>query len=415
MAPANGHLLLPKIWRVARFAYEKAAKAIRAKLPENTLPYQAALRYQPAYARINCQPISRAAAIRQAQSRRFSTLGFQAKAAAYRSTRVASNISRMTSRAPFASTLRPNLTGGTLGRTAGGYARGGARYFSHSPTAPAEVIHNVSQGIRAFLLSGQKVRYDGIDPRTGENRYSAVSALQDQASRKMISIPRNSLGSHIDFQFSPTITAFSASQTLHSEGLVDMLSADFARALKEFAVVMNDIKRLQTLGDLPIELLDRSTIRIRFPGCDADTVERLCDDLGIQRGRISQDEDFERRVGADLALLFPFAPSVPSTSSSDNSLFEKTSHQPTLSTDDIDWHNMLTPETISFNDRELFGENPWASVSQSAYSSINISELGDRVYFPETSSGLQESSTEHDGDEGIYRLIAECDRAYARH
>ncbi|KAJ5546778.1 hypothetical protein N7494_004363 [Penicillium frequentans] len=180
MAPVNGHLLLPKIWRAARFAYEKASKAIRAKLPE---PAQhTSLRYQPAYARINRQPINRAAAIRQARSRHFSTRaagafasvirGIQADVGTFRTTRVASNISRLTARAPFASTLRPNLTGGTLGRTAGGYAIGagrfgGARYFSHGAAAPAQVIQNVSQGVRAFFLSGQKIRFDGIDPPYG--------------------------------------------------------------------------------------------------------------------------------------------------------------------------------------------------------------------------------------------------------
>ncbi|CEJ59029.1 hypothetical protein PMG11_07666 [Penicillium brasilianum] len=451
MAPANGHLLLPKIWRAARFAYEKASKAIRAKLPEPT--QHASLRYQPAYARINArQPINRAAAIRQARSRYFSTRaagafvsairsGIQADVNAYKTTRVASNIGKLTSRAPFASTLRPNLTGGTLGRTAGGYTIGagrfgGARYFSHGPAAPAQVIQNVSQGVRAFFLSGQKVRFDGIDPHTGEKRYKAVSVLQDQAGRKMTAIPRNASGSSLDFQLSPTITAFGAFsalnkksgsatvETLHSEGLMDLLSADFARALKEFATVLNDLKRLSTLGDLPISLHDRSTIRVRFPGCDAETVERLCDEVGIQRGRITQDEDFNLRTGADLALLFPFAPSVAASSDTEY-LFEKASNPQTHASNDIDWHGMLTPEfgspfsgdsghdsgqAISFEDKELFGSNPWTS-SHSAYSSINISELGDRPFFPETSSaGLLEPTPEYDA-EGIYKFLAECERA----
>ncbi|KAJ5160443.1 uncharacterized protein N7482_007447 [Penicillium canariense] len=452
MAPAPGHLLLPKIWRAARFAYEKASKAIRAKLPEPT--QHATLRYQPAYARINArQPINRVAAIRQARSRHFSTRaadafvsairsGVQADIGAYKTGRVASKISRLTSRAPFASTLRPNLTGGTLGRTAGGYAVGagrfgGARYFSHGPAAPAQVIQNVSQGVRVFFLSGQKVRFDGIDPHTGEKRYKAVSVLQDQAGRKMTGIPRNAPGSNIDFQLSPTITAFGAFSavhkktgseavaTLNSDGLMDLLSADFARALKDFATVLNDLKRLSTLGDLPTSLHDRSTIRVRFPGCDAETVERLCDEVGVQRGRIFQDEDFNLRTGVDLALLFPFAPSVAASSDTEY-LFEKASRPKTQCSNDINWHCMLTPEfgspftgdsghdsgnAISFEDKELFGSNPWTS-SPSAYSSINISELGDRQYWPESSgAGVLEPTPEYDGVEGIYKFLAECDRA----
>ncbi|KAJ5086443.1 hypothetical protein NUU61_007750 [Penicillium alfredii] len=450
MPPPSGHLLLPKIWRAARFAYEKASKAIKAKLPEPT--QSTPLRYQPAYARVTPrQPINRAAAIRQARSRHFSTraagafvsairFGLQPETAAQKTSSVAFNISRLTSRAPFASTLRPNLTGGTLGRTAGGYAIGagrigGARYFSHGPAAPAQVIQNVSQGVRAFFLSGKKVRFDGIDPRTGEKRYKGVSALQDQAERKMTTIPRTAPGSHIDFQLSPTITAFGAlagmnkettaasEETLNSDGFMDLLSADIARALKEFAVVLNDLKRLSSLGDLPIALHDRSTIRVRFPGCDAQTVERLCDEAGVQRGRIVQDEDFELRTGADLALLFPFAPSMAASSDTDY-FFEQAPKLQSRSPEGLDWQGMMSPEdgvfssspgdsghAISFEDSELFGANPWKS-PQSGYSSINISELGDRAYFPEISSpGMPASASEYEGVEGIYKFLAECDRA----
>ncbi|CAI7667054.1 hypothetical protein PCG10_001891 [Penicillium crustosum] len=452
MAPSAGHLLLPKIWRAARFAYAKASKAIRSKLPEPTEYHS--VRYQPAYARINArQPISRAAAIRQARSRHFSTRAAGTFASAIRSglgadttarttSRIVSNISRLSSRAPFASTLRPNLTGGTLGRTAGGYAVGagrfgGARYFSHGPAAPAQVIQNVSQGVRAFFLSGQKVRFDGIDPRTGEKRYKSVSTLQDQAERKMNANMHNAPGSYIDFQVSPTITALSAvggvgkqersasCDSLNSEGLMDLLSADFARALKDFSAVMNDLKRLSSLGDLPISLHDRSTIRVRFPGCDAETVEQLCCEAGIQRGRVEQDEDFDIRNGADLALLFPFAPSI-ATSSDTDYYFTKAPKLHAQYPADVDWQGMMTPESctpsspgrsrdsgnaISFEDSELFGANPWKSSTKS-YSSINISELGDQPFFPEiSSSGQPESNSAYDGVEGIYKFLAECDQA----
>ncbi|KAJ5366591.1 hypothetical protein N7541_000532 [Penicillium brevicompactum] len=445
MAPPTGHLLLPKIWRAARFAYEKASKAIRTKFPEQT-QYNA-VRYQPAYARINRQPISRAAAIRQARSRHFSTRAAGALASAIRSglgvkqpirdtSRVVSGLSRLSGRAPFASTLRPNLTGGTLGRTAGGYAIGagrfgGARYFSHGPAAPAQVIQNVSQGVRAFFLSGQKARFDGIDPRTGEKRFKTVSSLQDQAERKMNAVPRTASGSFVDFEVSPTITALSAfggqekgsAATLNSEGLMDLLSADFARALKDFAAVMNDLKRISTLGDLPVILHDRSTIRVHFPGCDSETVEQLCGEAGVQRGRIGQDEDFDVRTGADLALLFPFAPSVAPASDIDY-YFEKAPKPQSCS--DLDWQGMMTPESItpsskglsrdsgnaiSFDDGELFGANPWKS-SSASYSSINISELGDNPFFPEVSSaGQPETTSAYDGSDGIYKFLAECDRA----
>ncbi|KAL2858376.1 NADP-dependent oxidoreductase domain-containing protein [Aspergillus pseudodeflectus] len=439
-------------FKLSRFAYAKAYKAVKAKFPEPS--QQVSLRLQPAYVRISPQqPINRAAAIRQARSRHFSSraagsfasyfkTAAQGDRAAYRTSRIAANISRLTSRAPFASALRPNLTGGTLGRTAGGYVIGagrvgGARYFSHGPAAPAQVINNVSVGVRAFFLSGQKARFDGIDPVTGNKKFKAVTVLQDEAERKMTAIPRTAPGSSIDFQISPTITAFGLqkkfagasveTETLNSEGLLDFLSADFARALKDLAAVLNDLKRLSTLGDLPILLQDRSTIRVRFPGCDAETVERLCDEVGVQRGKIMQDADFDIRTGAELALLFPFAPSIaPSTDTDD--FFFRAEITPSQRPDEVDWQAMMSVEDgdtqvspeygrrrpsneISFDDSAMFGSNPWAK-SSSGYSSINVSELGDRAFFPEVVSyGFPESASEYDGSEGIRKFIAECDQA----
>ncbi|KAL5361669.1 NADP-dependent oxidoreductase domain-containing protein [Aspergillus floccosus] len=428
----------------------KAYKALRTKFPEQV--QQGTLRLQPAYARIAPrQPINRAAAIRQARSRHFSTrasafvsyirTGLQGDRAAYQTSRVAANINRLTSRAPFASTLRPNLTGGTLGRTAGGYAIGagrvgGARYFSHGPAAPAQVINNVSVGVRAFFLSGQKARFDGIDHITGNKKYKAITVLQDQAERQMNAIPRDTPGSFVEFQISPTITAFGLQkkfapsvafepETLNVD-VLDALSGDFARALKDLAVVLNDLKRLSTLGDLPILLHDRSTIRVRFPGCDAGTVEQLCDEVGVQRGKIVQDDDFDIRTGADLALLFPFAPSV--APSSDTEEFFKDVPKDTRYAEEVDWQAMLTPSQnhtesspaqshpqLSFEDIPLFGENPWMTSSSSGYSSINISELGDRAFFPEAAACAPASSSGYDGSDGIRQFLVECDQATGRH
>ncbi|KAL4879502.1 NADP-dependent oxidoreductase domain-containing protein [Aspergillus karnatakaensis] len=436
-------------FKLFRFAYAKAYKAIRAKFPEQA--QQVSYRLQPAYARITPkQPINRAAAIRQARSRHFSTRAagsfasyfqgaVQGEKAAYRTSRIAAKINRLTSRAPFASALRPNLTGGTLGRTAGGYAIGagrfgGARYFSHGPAAPAQVINNVSVGVRAFFLSGQKARFDGVDSVTGNKKFKAVTVLQDEAERKIASIPRTAPGSFVDFQISPTITAFGLQkkfapadaeiETLNSEGLLDFLSADFARALKDLAAILNDLKRLATLGDLPIMLEDRSTIRVRFPGCDAETVERLCDEVGVQRGKIMQDADFDIRTGAELALLFPFAPSISPSSDTEDYFFrlEVIPSRP----DEVDWQAMMSGEEgtqtslgypknstqqLSFDDVTMFGSNPWAK-SPSGYSSIGVSELGDRAFFPDAVSyGFPEGASEYDGSDGIRKFIAECDQA----
>jgi hypothetical protein len=116
----------------------------------------------------------------------------------------------MTTRTPFASTLRPNLTGGTLSRTSGGYSLGGgrtsgARYFSHTPAAPAQVVSNVSAAVRAFWLSGQKAQFDGLTS-AGEKRYRSITSLQEATGRKMQSMSNKAPGSFIDFSKSEDLT-----------------------------------------------------------------------------------------------------------------------------------------------------------------------------------------------------------------
>lgn len=350
----------------------------------------------------------------------------------------------MTSRTPFASQLRPNLTGGTLSRTAGGYglgggAVGGARYFSHSPAAPAQVVNNVSQAVRAFWLSGSKARFDGISARSGEKRYRSVSEIQDEARQKMDGASFQSKGSFIDFKVSPTITAIGPlasvprssaaldcdleETSLNNTTLMSNLAVDFARALKDLAAIMNDLKHLSTLGDLPVLLENSTTLRVRFPGCDKDTVEGLCRELNIRRGIVGQDEGFDAVVGTELALLFPFAPSRPA---SEFTFETELRPRPAKRTkrDHVDWHEMIGPtpthspgyshQSATSNEFEEVMDNPWIS-SPSGYSSLHPSEMGvDNVaaYFEPQSQNLGAvQATGYEGLEGIYRFIEECDRA----
>ncbi|KAK2825706.1 hypothetical protein FQN49_007446 [Arthroderma sp. PD_2] len=433
MAPSSGHQLIPKVWRVARFAFEKTARAIRNRLPD--APEPRSLQLQPAFVRPSVRtPANRIAALRS-QTRSFTTgrVPTRTAARATQPLKIATHVSRLTSGTPFASALRPNLTGGAFCRTAGGYAigagrLGGSRYFSSSPTSPAQVVHNVSVAMRSFWLSGQRVRFDGIDKRTGAKKYKVVTALQQEAGRKMDAIPPAASGSYVDFKVSPTITALgcfksmqkdsSASAdeqaTLNSAGLLDLLSGDFARVLKELAAVLNDLKKLATLGDLPISLQDQSTIRVRFPGCDAETVELLCIEAGVQRGVVGQDADFESRNGADMALLFPFAPSHQHSESGSNLRDSPLMRTP----ENVNWREMMlsngslspfgTPEK-DFSLLNLSEENPWAR-QPSAFSSVGISELGDREFFPDIRYPTPTAS-EYGGIEGVCKFIEECNRA----
>ncbi|KAF4124063.1 Casein kinase II beta 2 subunit [Geosmithia morbida] len=331
-------------------------------------------------------------------------------------------VAQFSGRAPFASTLRPNLTGGAMPRTAGGYTLGGgggARYFSHGPAAPAQVVQNVSQAMRAFFLSGQKLRYDGMGAR-GEHKYRAVSDLEDKAMNKLAAIHRNSPGAFVDFQLSPTMTALSplaaaisgagastfnggaqateVMTSLNTDGFLDVLSADFGRALKELTAVYADLRRLAVLGDLPITMEKHGTIRVRFPGVDAETATRLCDDIGLQRGIVGEDADLEATVGHDDTsggLKFPFAPE---------------SYRPQsitwLSDGSLERHDGIS--SIEYEDCFVYD----SSVADDKGLDISDMDSFESVSLPESSG--EHASASFEGLEGIYWFIEECDRNIGR-
>jgi hypothetical protein len=430
---------------LSRAAWRHAAKLIRNQLPADAQPTHAQL--QPLLARNTpTHPIHRIAFLKQSKGRwytthssisaavrRFTTAasrssGVKFDKSSFPKSRIGTIVNAQSGRAPFASTLRPNLTGGTLGRTAGGYGwgsgrAGGARYFSHGPSAPAQVIHNVSQAMRAFLVGGQKAQFDGINPHTGEKRFKTVTALQDQVNRTLNKVPKATPGSYISFNINPTVTALTPlkavqgfasfaqeKDSLKSEGLLDVLSVDFSRAVKELAAVLRDLQRLAELGDLPISY-EHSTLKVHFPGCDAGSVETICNDLEVQRGVVRQDEDFDSFVGTDIALLFPFA---PSQTPSECSFFDKpvTGRQHVHPV--IDWQHMLTPPSVSLEEVSIYSEhsfddladfteeaNPWLSLaSPSGYESLHTSEAGEMdIHTP----------MEYQGVEGMYRFYAQCE------
>ncbi|KAJ4367683.1 hypothetical protein N0V83_007268 [Neocucurbitaria cava] len=447
MAPAVVHLhrLVVKNTKVFKAAWRHAAQLIQNQLPAAARPTQAQL--QPILVRnAPKHPLHRIALLKQSKGRWYTThstitsavrkfttsasrsSGVKFDKSSFPKSRIGSIVNTQTGRAPFASTLRPNLTGGTLGRTAGGYGwgsgrAGGARYFSHGPAAPAQVINNVSQAVRAFLVGGNKAQFDGVNPHTGEKRFKTVSALQDQVNRTLNKAPKATPGSYISFNINPTVTALTPlkavqgftsfaqeKDSLKSDGLLDVLSVDFSRAVKELAAVLRDLQRLSELGDLPITY-EHSTLKIHFPGCDAETVETICNELEVQRGVVHQDEDFDSFVGTEIALLFPFA---PSRTPSECEFFDKpvTGRQHVQPI--IDWQHMLSPSSVgseaysthsehSFDELEDFTEepNPWLSVSSpSGYESLHTSEADEMD---------MHTPLEYQGVEGMYRFMAQCE------
>jgi len=223
-------------------------------------------------------------------------------------------------------------------------------------------MQNVSQAVRAFCISGKKAQFNGVGPR-GENKYNAVSTTRHETSKKIQLLPKATPGSYIDFHVNPTITALASlstvpgftsesgyahfsNETLKTDGLLDILSIDFSRALKDLAAVLNDLKRLSDLGDLPITYQSNpAALRVHFPGCDSDTVETLCSELDVQRGVVVQDPELDAFIGTEIALLFPFAPTSPSSDSPAYSA-------PPTCPDEINWQQMLFSRACSNEDEE---------------------------------------------------------------
>lgn len=340
-------------------------------------------------------------------------------------------------------------------RTAGGYTLGGTargiRHFSHTGGAQAQVIQNVSAGLRAFCIGGGKARFDGFDASTGAKKFKAVSEAEDQALRKIQkSASAWTKGTNLEFCLNPTITAMSASfptstgrgfesQTLGTEGVLDMLSVDFARALKDLSAILNDLKRLAIFGDLPISLSTSHkagpTLSVRFAGCDAETVNCLCDEVGVRRGVVREDEAWNDDKDVAMALLFPFAPTEAIKNfDSESALFtEKIRAHNEIAPEQMEWRNMMSPSeryhqhsdghSSSFEriDTSISKETPRYSHdentprSPSGYESLRESDFAlDDPYYQHTSSPRRPhrlDAGDIQGLESIYRFLAECDEA----
>lgn len=330
------------------------------------------------------------------------------------------------------------------------------RHFSHTPSAQAQVVQNVSAGIRAFVVGGGKARYDGIDPRSGAKRYKAVTKTQDQVLESL-SKPIPNLGSSLEFRFSPIVTALDSSfspsaSTLNTSGLLDTLATDFARALRDLSVILTDLRRLASLGDLPLTLTNTPTgptLVVRFPGCDAKAVESLCDEVGVRRGVVKEDEAWHGDKAAEMALLFPFASTSDATSEAADEYFEPAAAAK-CEPEKLDWRHMLSPSerrsdvppysnTLSniSTFTELVHQDPTTNLtpleSPEGYESLRASDFGsedplcDNFHYhhqqqqQQTEADLRSKSTtttervaaseEFEGLEGIYKFLRECERA----
>ncbi|KAL9041251.1 MAG: hypothetical protein Q9214_004170 [Letrouitia sp. 1 TL-2023] len=468
MAPSSGHLLVPKAWKIIKFAAAQTGEFLRSRLPP-TSGITARPAVQAIHIPSKSHPIRYQAFLKQtrSQSRQFSRsfhgsvsrvnvrAGQYDRAAFQSSSKIGQVISR-TYGMPFASTLRPNLTGGALPRSSGGYCLGGVgrgiRHFSHIPSPQAQVVQNVNAGIRAFCLGGGKARFDGINLKTGEKKYKAVTETEDQVLQKTKIAGSNWVkGTSLEFQLTPTITALAASLpesttsishgvSLGTAGLLDNLAVDFARSLKDLSVILMDLKRLAVFGDLPINLSTSPTggivLSVRFCGCDGEIISRLCDEAGIHRGIVREDEGWSDDRDVDMALLFPFAPSGVASENCDEARYTRETFRADghYGSDQLDWRQMMSPpdhdrdcSTRTLDSFEHVQQGPASltsinrsfktpSRSSSDYENLlEAKDSNDSYYCAHPTNPWQhrqmQAHEEFEGLEGIYKFLRECEQA----
>ena len=227
-------------------------------------------------------------------------------------------------------------------------------------------------------------------------------------------------GASIRFRVAPTVTALTGmkgdteSQTLTAEGLLDDLSADFARGVQDLAAVFADLKRLSTYGALPVEWETGGWVNVRFPGCDAKQVEGLCDEVGVRRGYVTEDEgwivDYNEGQKGDkdvrMALLFPYAPTdhcLDNRSIADMFSPATQAQQPVLDDSSPSLSTRSLTSADDFVDEFVEEHNDWTDTYESASGASSLHTM--------TTRKDKGGDGDYEGVEGIYRFLAECDSA----
>ena len=249
-------------------------------------------------------------------------------------------------------------------------------------------------------------------------------------------------GTTLEFKLSPTITALcpplsSEKSTFNTTSLNDIdllstLTSDFARAIQDLSLVLTDLRALSGFGDLPISLTHAPTgpiLTVRFPGCDADLVSRLCDEVGVRRGVVVEDEGWhtaQAEKDVEMALLFPFAPNAtPSLPSEGGEYYFTKPVQRKRQPEQLNWRNMLSPSQRSQctaqspvrGNHSVEEDVTLKSPPISGYESLRESDFASEdPYFPIASPVThgargEESAGEFEGVEGIYRFLRVCDEA----
>lgn len=147
-------------------------------------------------------------------------------------------------------------------------------------------MQQVSAAMRAFVYNGANKRPNNTNGKIGVRARLASAVME------------NAPGAYVDFHLAPTFTRLSplnkCGNSLQAAGFVDTLGADFGAMVGGITAVYADVQRLAQLGDLPVTVAGPAgdVLRVHFKGCDREFVELICNDFGVSRGVVHEDERF---------------------------------------------------------------------------------------------------------------------------
>lgn len=178
-----------------------------------------------------------------------------------------------------------------------------ANKFVHNygqPLKPMDVIRSnwKDNGFKSRRINSRQVnRPTFIFPQPSLRASFSTSSLSSASSTSSLpslrdlrkafySIPN--VGSYVDFDMSPTITIPPVSQL--SNDIVDNLTQDIERHIAQLQAMAENVKKLATLGELPISI-ENSSLRVYFPNCEPEQVHSLLNSTEVTQGTIRSQND----------------------------------------------------------------------------------------------------------------------------
>lgn len=177
-----------------------------------------------------------------------------------------------------------------------------SRKFLHSHGTlpkPIEVFKNGYKGhpnrlkfARARPLNPPSFIFPRPSLESSTASYSTAASLKSslpslsELARAFHATPET--GSYVDFDLTPQITIPPVTQL--SPDIIERVTDDIERHIAELRAMAENVRKLATLGELPVSVEDRS-LRIYFPNCEPEQVNSLLNSAEVTQGVIRSHND----------------------------------------------------------------------------------------------------------------------------